>query len=260
MGQPPPDMAKTEFFTFGDEDLESRDDSVGLLLAPQGAQLQSDEEVQKAGETAPTYCSRPNGVGARQGAQRSRDDSGPKSLAKGELPASLFKVTCAAVALALLIGIGSRLFDGGGSGKPTSVAIKNSALPRAIASRAGQGANGSQPPVKTRPQAAARDKKVERQRSVTRRRAPRRRTPRRRQKREARSHSVRGRRSKPAVPAEVEPASDPAGPSVATEEAVEPIAAEESTEPVSNELAPAPPPSGGEAAQSQFGVESGAGG
>lgn len=253
-------MAKTDLFTFGDEDLENTNEGIQAAGSTATAVRGFDESGPEAPQTAPAFCSRPDDVGARQGAQRSRDGSGRSPSAKRELPALLFKVACAAVALALLVSIGSRLFDGGGSGKPTSVAIKNSALPRAIASPGLQGTNGSQSPVGTGPRAAAGDKQVERKRSVTRRRAPRRRTPRRRQKREARSLSVRGRGSKPAVPAEVEPVSAPADPPVGTEEAVEPIADEESSEPVSNEPAPAPSPSGGEAAQSQFGVESGAGG
>jgi hypothetical protein len=245
---------KTDYFTFGDEDLES-----GAGLVELEDPIGHSKEGEKAEEAALAYLPRPNDAGAWQGAQRSRGDSELQSSATRGLPAVLFKLGCALAAVGLLVAIGTHVLDGGGRGGPNAVAVKSSPLPRAVASPPAQQTKAARIPSESVPRAAARDKQVERKRSVTRRRAPRRRTPRRRQKSEARSHSDQGEPSEPAVPTEVEPAPATGSP-IASEGAVEPITAEESTEPVSSEPAAGSPPSGGEAAQSQFGVESGAGG
>lgn len=250
-------MAKTDFFTFGDEDLEDTGGAISPARSTSAAVRVLDEVGPEGPQAAPAFCSRPRDVGARQGAQRSRDDSEPRSSAKRGLPAHIFKAVLALGILALVV-LGFRLLHREGSDSPTSVAIKNSALPRAIASPTAHQARGSRPSVESGPRATARDKQVQRKRSVTRRRAPRRRTPRRQQKRgAARFRSQREGPVESAIPDEREPA--PVVPPPA-EEVVEPTGSEEVPDPVSSPPAPAPSPSGGQAAQSQFGVESGAGG
>lgn len=232
-------MAKDDFFTFGDEDLEDT-----------GALWKSSGELDGAGslavaDAAPPYEDDRRLGRVAKGAQRSRGGSGTRSSENREPPSlrvqtvvALSVVVAGAVFLKVVLGA----ISGGGSAQPE---VKHSASvqPHVQALQ-----SVKKPATRAR---ASRERAAQRERAQQRRALTRRRARRSRERRE----SDRPHRSAGNLIGGAEPRRPPASqtsPESAESAPVEPIPNE--SPPPSEPATAAPTPQ--QSAQAQFGIES----
>lgn len=250
-------MARDELFTFGDESLEHAPTS-GDGHDPSGAAT-AVLDSPPAGPDLPWPADEAR---VEEGAQRSRGDSAMRSSEKRESPSIrvygvVALVLAAGAVLLIKIAAGgssvgpSPQADAGRSPEPVAI-VQRTVSSADQPSREGAGRHK----LHVNRDRAAERQRVRHRRSVTRRRAPRRRERGERGGKRGGGHESRmTARSTLEPPSPSPPAPEPPPPSPAAPS--EPAPSEPTSAPTESAL---PPPSATEAAQTQFGVESGGSG